>query len=220
MTPKSEADRKCYGQMCTVTTALDVAGDRWTLLILRELLGGPARFEALVSGLPGIARNLLSSRLRRLEEDGIVRRVETQGTSVYALTELGAGIRPVLEELGFWGVRLARVGPALHTRSIRSISMALQAILSRAGDALPSERHLIELSVDGEHVEIAFGPGPTAAAHMSTDADTRIAVPRETMSNALVGEAFDVDDFTHVSGDERVRAAFLEALRAPFELQE
>ena len=62
MTPDTTSDRKCYGQHCTVTTALDLAGDRWTLLILRELLGGPARFEELVDGLQGIPRDDWSSK--------------------------------------------------------------------------------------------------------------------------------------------------------------
>ena len=94
-----------------MATALDVAGDRWTLLILRELLGGPARFQELLDGLPGIARNLLSGRLRRLEDDGIGRRVDRQGASLYALTEAGAAVRPALEELGMWGLRLRQVAP-------------------------------------------------------------------------------------------------------------
>jgi DNA-binding HxlR family transcriptional regulator len=126
MTTNSTRDRKCYGQACTVTTALDVAGDRWTLLILRELLGGPARFEDLVGGLPGIARNLLSGRLRRLEDDGVVRRRQANGVSLYAVTDLGAAVRPAIEELGFWGLRLPRVAPATYPRSLRAIAMAVQ----------------------------------------------------------------------------------------------
>lgn len=216
MTAKTDSDRKCYGQSCAVTTALDVAGDRWTLLVLRELLGGPARFEELVDGLPGIARNLLSSRLRRLEIDGVVRRVETQNTSLYALTELGAAVRPALEELGFWGVRLRRVGPANHTRSIRSIAMAVQAILARAGKALPKDRCVIELDVDGEYIEIVLGPVPTAVARLSTDADVRLSVSAETMSNVLVGHPFDEDEFRHVSGEIAAKPALLRAMRAPF----
>ena len=61
--------------MCPLSTALDFVGDRWTILILRELLGGSARFQELRDGLPGIASNLLTERLRRLESDGIIRRV-------------------------------------------------------------------------------------------------------------------------------------------------
>jgi len=216
MTNGIESERKCYGQICTVTTALDVAGDRWTLLILRELLGGPARFEELVDGLPGIARNLLSNRLRRLEGDGVVRRVEIQGASIYALTELGAAVRPALEELGFWGVRLARVGPAEHGRSIRAIAMALQAILTRAGEALPKDRQVIELDVGGKHVEIVLGPKPTAVARLSMDADARFRVPGGIMSQALLGLPFDPDRFSQVSGESRVKDGLLRALRAPF----
>ena len=79
MTPMTGAehtsDRKSYEQVCPMATALDFVGDRWTILILRELLGGPARFQDLKDGLPGIAPNLLVERLRRMEGDGIVRRL-------------------------------------------------------------------------------------------------------------------------------------------------
>lgn len=218
MPSKTESDRKCYGQLCTVTTALDIAGDRWTMLILRELLGGPARFEELVDGLPGIARNLLSSRLRRLEADTLVRRVEAQGGSLYALTQLGSGVRPALEELGFWGVQLPRVGPAVHARSIRAIAMALQAILSRAGGALPTSPRLIELDVDGELVEIVLGPEPTAIARLSTGADAKISVSRKVMAEALLGRPFDDAGFRAVSGDEALVSTLLGAIRAPFAL--
>ncbi|MGI9628835.1 MAG: winged helix-turn-helix transcriptional regulator [Longimicrobiales bacterium] len=216
MSTTYDPNRKCYGQICAVTTALDVAGDRWTLLILRELLGGPARFEELVDGLPGIARNLLSSRLRRLEGDGVVRRVDAQGASLYAVTELGAAARRAIEELGFWGVRLSRVAPAVHARSIRAVAMALHAILSRAGEALPNARYLIELDVEGEHVEVLLGPEPTAAARLSTEADARIRVPRGTISAVLLGRPFDGEDFTLLSGDPAVIPALLKAMRAPF----
>ncbi|MDH5616774.1 MAG: helix-turn-helix transcriptional regulator, partial [Acidimicrobiia bacterium] len=93
-------DRKSYEQVCPMATALDFIGDRWTILILRELLGGPARFQELRDGLPGIATNLLTERLRRMETDGIARRVDVGGSSLYTLTEEGAGIRTAIEELG------------------------------------------------------------------------------------------------------------------------
>ncbi len=216
MASSTASNRKCYGQVCTVTTALDVAGDRWTLLILRDLLGGPARFEELVAGLPGIARNLLTTRLRRLEEDGVVRRVEAQGSSVYALTELGEGVRPALEALGFWGVQLQRVGPVEHDRSIRAIAMAIQAIASRAGDLLPQERTVLELDVEGEHVEIALGPAPTATARLATRADARIRASRATLSNALVGQPFEDGEFEFVSGEAGAPSLLADVLRGPF----
>ena len=212
--PQSAEDRKCYGQICPMATALDVVGDRWTLLMLRELLGGPARFRELEDGLPGIAKNLLTSRLRRLEGDGIVRRVNSHGATLYALTEQGAAIRPALEELGFWGARLQRIGPAEHDRSIRAIAMALHSILVRAGDALPADRYVIEVEVDGEYVEVVLGQPPTVMARPSTDADARIRVPTATISDFLLGQSFDEKRFVHVSGDPAARTALLGALSA------
>ena len=212
----SQPNRKCYEQLCTVTTALDVAGDRWTMLILRELLGGPARFEELIEGLPGIARNLLSSRLRRLEDDGLLRRVDAHGASLYALTELGAGARPALEELGFWGLRLPRVAPPVHARSIRAIAMAVQAILSRAGNALPTTRRVVELDVDDESIEVVVGPEPSAIARVGSQADVLIRTTRQVMSNAVTGQHFDSADFTVVRGDSALLTTFTAALRAPF----
>jgi DNA-binding HxlR family transcriptional regulator len=197
-----------------MATALDVVGDRWTLLILRELLGGPARFHELEDGLPGIAKNLLTSRLRRLEDDGIVRRVNSHTAVLYALTDQGAAIRPMLEELGFWGARLQRVAPAEHDRSIRAIAMALQSVLVRAGDALPTDHYVIELEVDREHVEISLGSRPTVTARPSTDADARIRVPAATMSDLLLGQSFDEKRFEYVSGDRAARTALLRALGA------
>lgn len=216
MTGKLTGDRKCYGQACTVTTALDVAGDRWTLLILRELLGGPARFEDLVDGLPGIARNLLSSRLRRLEDDGVVRRTKANGAFLYAVTDLGAAVRPAIEELGFWGLRLPRVAPAVYPRSVRAIAMALQAILARAGEALPEHRHVVELDVEGEAIEVALGPKPTAIARLSTAPDARIRSPRSVMSDMIVGEPFDDSALDALAGDASLLPAFTNAMRAPF----
>jgi DNA-binding HxlR family transcriptional regulator len=195
-----------------MATALDVIGGRWTPLILRELLGGPARFQDLQDGLPGIAKNLLADRLRQLEADEIVRRVSVSSTTLYGLTEQGGAIRPVLEALGFWGAGLRRVGPAVHDRSIRAIAMALQAILARAGDALPVERHVVELEIEGEHVEIVLGPRPTATARPCTDADARVRVPTSTISDVLLGQRLDRKRFVHLAGNKAARAALLNAL--------
>ena len=100
---------RSYGQYCSVAKALDVIGDRWTLLIIRELLlQGPCRYTDLRNGLPGIATNLLSDRLRELEAAGLVRREEAAppvATTLFHLTEAGAGLEPALEALGAWGIR-------------------------------------------------------------------------------------------------------------------
>jgi DNA-binding HxlR family transcriptional regulator len=214
MSSRTAENRKCYGQFCPMATALDVIGDRWTILIIRELLGGAARFQELQDGLQGIPKNLLADRLRRLESDGIVRRVRSHNSMLYALTETGAAARRAVEELGFWGAMIEPIAPPKHRRSIRAIAMALQAMLMRAGDALPDAPHVIELEIDGEHIQILLGPRPTATAGPCTDADACIRVPRQTMSDFLLGQSFDRKRFVLTSGDEAARAALIRALGA------
>ena len=198
-----------------MATALDFVGDRWTILILRELLGGPARFQELRDGLPGIATNLLTERLRRMVADGIVRRVEFGGAGLYTLTEAGAGIRTAIEELGMWGARMGRVGPALHPRSIRAVAMALQAMLARAGHALPAESDVIELEVDGEYAEIVLGQRPTVTARTSQQSDAQVAASTPALSAFLLGQAAAEEAFQHVSGDEEATHRLVVALRGP-----
>jgi DNA-binding HxlR family transcriptional regulator len=98
---------RSYGQYCAIAKALDVVGDRWTLLVVRELLlRGGCRYTDLRAGLPGVATNLLADRLRMLEQAGVVRREPARppvATDLFALTERGAALVPVLEALGRWG---------------------------------------------------------------------------------------------------------------------
>lgn len=103
---------RSYGQYCSVARALDVIGDRWTLLIIRELLlQGPCRYTDLKNGLPGIATNLLADRIRELEAAGLVRREEAPppvATTLVALTETGEELEPVVKALGWWGIRFMK----------------------------------------------------------------------------------------------------------------
>jgi DNA-binding HxlR family transcriptional regulator len=100
---------RSYGEYCSIAKALDVVGDRWTLLIVRELLiRGGCRYTDLKDGLPGIATNLLADRLRELESAGLVRREKAPppvATTLFHLTETGAELLPVLDAVGRWGVR-------------------------------------------------------------------------------------------------------------------
>jgi DNA-binding HxlR family transcriptional regulator len=101
---------RTYGEWCSLAKGLDVVGDRWTMLIVRELLlQGPCRFTDLRNGLPGIATNLLSTRLKELEESGLLRREAAPppvATTLFHLTELGRGLEPALQALTVWGVQL------------------------------------------------------------------------------------------------------------------
>ena len=97
---------RSYNQYCGLAYALDIVGERWTLLIVRELIAGPRRFKDLTDGLPDISTNLLAERLRGLEQQGILtRRVlpPPAGSTVYALTAVGQALEPAVLELGKWG---------------------------------------------------------------------------------------------------------------------
>jgi DNA-binding HxlR family transcriptional regulator len=214
-TTEEQRNRKSYEQVCPMATALDFVGDRWTILILRELLGGPARFQELRNGLPGIAPNLLSERLRRMEDDSIVRRIDSAVGVLYALTEAGARIRTAIEELGMWGARMGRVGPPTHQRSIRAIAMALQSVLVRAGDALPDERFVIELEVDDEYVEIILDRRPTATARPSMAPDAQARASTSELSAFLLGEPFVDSTVTLVSGSKEAVRSLVAALGGP-----
>src|SRR5258708_33029291 len=100
---------RSYGQYCSIAKALDVIGDRWTMLIIRELLiRGPCRYTDLKNGLPGIATNLLSSRIRELESAGLIEREAAPppiATTLFRLTEAAAQLQPALDAIGRWGVR-------------------------------------------------------------------------------------------------------------------
>lgn len=98
--------RKNYDMYCAVARALEVLGERWTLLVVRELMTGPKRFADLQSGLPGIATNILTERLRTLVDEGVVERrtlPRPAVTQVYELTDRGRELKPVLLALAGWG---------------------------------------------------------------------------------------------------------------------
>ena len=138
---------KTYGQHCALARALDRVGDRWTLLIVRELLVGPRPWADLKAGLPGIATNLLAARLRELEADGIVRRDQA-----YELTPLGRELAEPVHALVRWGGNfMAAPGPG-DAFSPHWLVVALGAVL-------PAPARPWRLRVDG--VEIALRPdGP------------------------------------------------------------
>jgi DNA-binding HxlR family transcriptional regulator len=106
---------KHYEQYCPVAHALDLVGERWALLVIRELMPGPKRYTDLAEHLPGIGTNILASRLRDLEAGGIVEKrtlPPPAASRVYQLTPYGLELRPVLRELALWGAR--SLGPPTH----------------------------------------------------------------------------------------------------------
>jgi DNA-binding HxlR family transcriptional regulator len=107
---------KRYEQYCAVAHALDLVGERWSLLIVLELFGGPKRYTDLAANLPGIGTNILADRLRELERGGLVAKRQLPppaASRVYELTEYGLGLKCVLRELALWGLRT--LGPPQET---------------------------------------------------------------------------------------------------------
>ena len=105
---------RSYNQFCGLAYALDRVGERWTLLIIRELMAGPRRFKDLLDGLPGISTNLLTERLTELKKNGLIQRrilPPPAGSAVYELTALGEGLKRALLELGKWGAQFAPASP-------------------------------------------------------------------------------------------------------------
>lgn len=107
---------KSYGQFCPVAQALEVLGERWTLLVVRELLMGSRHFSQLAKGVPLMSRTLLSLRLRTLQESGIVERRDDAGGPTYDLTQAGRDLRPIVEGIGYWGKKF--VAPAISAEQL------------------------------------------------------------------------------------------------------
>ncbi len=131
---------RSYGQYCGLARALDVVGNRWSLLIVRELLGGPARYRQLQAGLPGIATNLLALRLRELEEAGVVRRqLDTDSNGVaYALTAWGSELRGAIAALVNWSTPLMVTGPSGDSFRTHWLVVALESLLEDRRTAVPA----------------------------------------------------------------------------------
>ena len=115
--------KKEYGQRCPVARTLELVGDRWTLLVVRDLLGGTRRFQDLQSGLPGLAPNILSDRLKLMEEHGLVARhfySDHPPRAEYALTPKGRALEHALAAIGKWAERWIEVETPKPASSLRT----------------------------------------------------------------------------------------------------
>jgi DNA-binding HxlR family transcriptional regulator len=152
---------RSYGQFCSVARALDVIGDRWTLLIIRELLlRGACRYTDLKNGLPGIATNLLADRIRELEAAGLIRREEAPppvATTLVHLTEAGAELEPVIRALGTWGIRfMARPEGDDEFRS-QWFAFPVEEFLRDADPGAPPVSIELRTAADPAVVEVSGG---------------------------------------------------------------
>jgi DNA-binding HxlR family transcriptional regulator len=183
---------RTYGQFCALAKALDVVGDRWTLLIVRELMAWKrARYTDLKSGLPGIASNLLSERLRELEDAGVVAREDVPppvATTLYTLTERGNALAPVLRELGRWGTPLLAQSP--KSDDVRGHWIGLPAELFLR-DAQPSRPPVtLEVRSEGQAVTLTTERGKIQSQIGGTPKpDAVLSGPAREIANVLLGGA-------------------------------
>jgi len=150
--------KRSYGQYCTVARALDVVGERWTLLLVRELSTGPKRFKDLLEGLPRIGTNLLATRLKALEGEEIVRRATLPppaGSNVYELTELGRSLEPVIVALSRWGARLLDAPREEDDLRAGWAAVAMRSALGPG--AVGGRPGAYEFRIDGEAFHLRVG---------------------------------------------------------------
>jgi DNA-binding HxlR family transcriptional regulator len=211
------AGARQYDDPCGVARALDMVGERWTLLVVRELLFGPKRFSDLVRGLPGMSQNVLSQRLRELAAAGLVERRRLGppvSGQVYELTERGAALRPVVIELARWGSRIPTASRA--DLSVDALALALLTTFHPDGAedvritlALGDDRFAAEIT--GGHLDIVRGEARHPDAEIRTDAAVLRAVVfggRELAEAVAAGDA-------EVRGEEAKATSFVSRFPRP-----
>lgn len=181
---------RTYGQYCSIARALDVVGDRWTLLVVRELLlRGPSRYTDLKNGLPGVADNLLAARLKDLEQAGLVRRDDAPppvAAQLYELTADGAALEPVLKALGSWGLRYMTDERPDDAFQAAWLAYAPAWFIEDADPGgVPAT---IQLVADGEHAVVELEDGSVRARPGSAEsADLTVTGPARAVLGLLLG---------------------------------
>lgn len=175
---------RTYGQYCAMARGLDVIGDRWTLLIVRELLlQGPARYAELQRGLPGIATNLLADRLRELEANGVV----TREDGIASLTARGRQLEPVMRAIGRWGAPLL-AQPAAPNEVFQSHWLALPLQEFLADHAPARRRQTLEVRTGDEPLTVEVGGGTVKITPgRSDEPDAVIGGPARLVLPVLAG---------------------------------
>lgn len=174
---------RSYGQYCGLARALDVIGERWSLLVVRELLEGPRRYSELMAGLPGIATNLLAERLRGLLDDGVICQSED---GRYALTPWGTELHHAVYALGRWaGPLMARPRGDDQFR----LSWLRHMVIARFEGVDPARRDLtVELRCGDEPMTLISSRGRVHLARgPATAADVSIAGPPDAAVGLLLG---------------------------------
>jgi len=212
--------RRKYDEGCAVSHALDVIGERWALLVVRELLLGPKRFTDLRAGMPGASPDVLAQRLRELKEAGVVRQHKLPppaGSQVYELTDWGAELEPVVTHLGRWGSRSPSM-PYDADRSIDSLVLSFKALFDHtAAQGFSAtitlrlgENHFSIKIADGQ-LHLTRGEPEQATATLETDPQTLAAL---LYRGRPLQDVLRTGKVT-IAGDSGVLARFLQLFPLP-----
>lgn len=198
------AGKRTYGDPCGVARALDVIGERWALLVVRELLLGPKRFTDLRAGMPNLSPDVLSQRLRELEQAGVVRRSSLPppaGSRVYELSDWGRELEPVVLGLGRWASRRAPFPSGDAALGVDSLMLALKTLYHPGrADGLAGRSFELRLGdqwfearPDDRGLEVARGGATDPAATISADPGTLEQIlwhgqPLTTADVAITGD--------------------------------
>jgi len=215
--------KRDYGQFCGLARAAETLGQRWTLLILRDLLVGPARYSDLLRGLPGIPTNVLSTRLKELEEDGVVARTAQSGKDrsvVYHVTERGAELSPVIDALARWGAADMHAPREGETVTDRSLASALRASARSTGSARAN--YTVRVAGAAAHASVHDGvvdvdAGEHAHPDLIITADSRL---RDFLAGAIGPDDVQASGAVSVDGDPALLREFADTFALPYSTDE
>lgn len=201
---------RSYGDPCGIARALDVVGERWALLIVRELIYGPKRFSDLRTAL-GASPNVLTQRLGELEDFEIVQRRKS-GSALYELTDWGRELHPILMQLGHWGAR-SRHRPS-GPLGVDALMLALEStfVPENAGEL----EAVYELRLDEERFSVEIHCGTIAIQRGSARSpDVVIETDPATLRGLVFGDRKASGSSTKVIGDARLGRAFFRSFERP-----
>jgi DNA-binding HxlR family transcriptional regulator len=184
------ATKRSYGEACRFAYALDLVGERWALLVVRELLLGPKRFTDLRVGLPHASPNILSERLRELEQAGVVHRRKLPppaASQVYELTPWGEELEPVVTALGAWGAR-SPVPPEHREIGPDSIVLALRSLFDAEAAAGIEASYELRVGEGHYRVDVSSGELELARGEVADPATSIEVEDAGTLAAILTGE--------------------------------
>jgi len=216
----TKPSKRSYEDACGTAHALDLIGERWALLVVRELLLGPKRFTDLRKGLPGISPNVLSQRLDELEKSGVVRRrryAPPMATFVYELTEWGQQLDEIVAVLGRWGARspahdrTAALSTDSIALSLRTMFDPLRAKGFRGTFELRFADDIFGVDIDGARFGIARG----AATNPDAVLETEPPLLARLVYDGYPVEAAEAEGALKLEGDRAAAARFLTLFTLP-----